>query len=267
MYIALPPHGEDSEALQIEKAQQADLEYILRLRALAVKHVTVIVSDIAENLERRDSSTFRWTAIKKIKYAEDIRTQLVDPSGAELVKREVEAGILAKNTKIRDNAVARVKMYRSVLKAQKADVARLAKWVTREEAKSALAVQKANRELKKSLRKGVKLQDAADKQEKKAELARESADIRFKKQVYLEEKLATAREQYKRAMARLGATPEEIQQHEEAEKLVDGYSDVDMDMGEDDGAQAQEYVDSEGDESLVSSGEEGTVDGDDDFSS
>lgn len=267
MYIALPPHGEDSEGLQIEKAQQADLEYILRLRALAVKHVTVIVSDIAENLERRNSSAFRWTTIKKIKYAEDIRTQLVDPSGAELVKREVEAGALAKKTKVRDNAVARVKMFRSLLKAQKAYAARLAEWVTSEEAESALAIQKANRELKKSLRKGAKLQDAADKQEKKAEVARELTDRQFKKQVYLEEKLATAREQYKRAMARLGATPEEIQRHEEAEKLVDGYSDADMDMGEDDGAQAQDNIDSEVDESLVSGGEEGEVDEDDDFSS
>lgn len=259
--------GNDPAEQQIEKAQQADMESILRLRALSVKHVTVVMSDDARKLDRDGTSAFKWTAIKKNEYAESIRVQLVDPRGAEHLKTETEAANLARKTEVRDNAAARVKNFKSALKIKQAEVARLAKLASREEGRAVLASQKATQALKKGLKKAVKLQTAAQRQKRKAIDVRLTADGLVTRLEFWHDQLATAREKYKRAMARMGATAGEIEDEEDAEMLMEGLSSSDMDVGEDDVAQTHSNVQSDGDESLVSRSEEEAFDEDDEFSS
>ncbi|KAF6237693.1 hypothetical protein HO173_003894 [Letharia columbiana] len=257
----------DSAEQQIANTQQADLESILRLRALSVKHVTVIVSDDTTKLERDGKSAHRWTAIKKKEYAESIRVQLVDPSGAELVKKEAEAENLARKTVVRDNAVARVKSYKSILKNKQADVVRVALWASREEAKARLAAQKADQVSNKRSKKAARLQQDAERQKEHVNRARNAADGAVETEKTWQEQVANAREKYKRAMANLGATPEEIEDEEEAERLLEGSSSSNTDVGGVNVAQAHGIVQSDDDEPLASSPEEEDPDEDDEVSS
>ena len=229
----------------IEKAQQADMESILRLRALSVKHVTVIVSDDAKKLENSGASAHRWTVIEKNAYAENIREQLVDPRGADLAKTESEAANLAKKRETRDKAAARVKSYKSILKNRRADTVRTTKLANREEANALQAAQKANQVLNKSSKKAAKLQDAAERQQARAVDARGTADTMVNKEMYWQEQLSNAREKYNRASALLGVDPEDTEDEEEAETLMEGSSDSDMDLTEDGMTQAHGSVYSE----------------------
>ena len=229
----------------IEKAQQADMESILRLRALSVKHVTVIVSDDAKRLDNSGVSAHRWTMIEKNAYAENIREQLVDPRGADIVKTESEAANLAKKRGNRDKAAAQVKSYKSILKNRRADMVQTTKWANREEAKALQAAQKANQVLNKSSKKAAKLQDAAERQQTRAVHARGAADTSVSREMQGHEQLTNAREKYKPASTLLGVTPEETEDEEEAETLMEGSSDSDMDLTEDDVAQAHGSVHSE----------------------
>lgn len=256
----------DSAEMTIEAAQQADLEPLLRLRSLSVKDVTVIVSDDGNILEKNRKSVHRWTATKKMEYAETIRVQLMDPGGAELVKTEAEAASLARKTEMRDNAGARLKSCKKVLKARHTDMIRSAKGASLEEAKAVSAAQEADRVSKKDWKKAAKLQDAAETQKEVAARARSWADLNLNNEKSCQKQVANAREKYKRAMARLGATPEEIEDEEELERLMEGLSDSDMDVEEDDMAPAHLDVQSEDDEPLASHPEEETSDEDDEGS-
>ena len=258
--------GDDFEEEEIENAQQADMEFLLRLRALAVKHVTVIVSDDAEKLESRGRSSLRWTAIKKNRYAESIRSQLVDPKGADFVKTELEAAKLAKKIEHKDKTAARVTAYRSLLKAKKAHVAHASELAIREEARAVSASQEANQGLRQHSKKAVKLRHMSEKRKQKAEDARNAADVAFKRQVFLQKQLADAMEQHKRAMVKLGATPREIEDEEDVDRLLEGLSRSDMGI-ENSGAPGHGFHDSEEDESPVSRPEGETSDGDDEISS
>lgn len=220
----------------IETTQGADMEIILRLRALSLKHVTVVVSDDPARLKRWDSTDLRWTAVRKTEYAESIRARLLDPNGAELVKAEAEAASLARKIEIRDNAADRLKTYKSILKEKRADMIRTAELASRKEAKAELAALDLTRASSKSLRTPLKgswrkawtskkaLQEAADEKKKDALDARAAADSRAKQEQFWQEEVANALEKLKRAMAQLGATPEGIEYEEELEKLMESSS-------------------------------------------
>ncbi|CAD6589785.1 MAG: hypothetical protein ASARMPRED_004263 [Alectoria sarmentosa] len=218
----------------IKTGQQADMVSFLRLRSLSVKDVTVTVSDDAKALEKDGKSAYRWTTTKKMEYAESIRVQLVTSGGAESVKSEVEAASLARKTEIKENAKNRLKKYKSILKDKRADVIRFGTWATREEAQVIPAAQRADQVLRKPSKRARKLQKAADKQKENAANAREKADGAIKEEKLWQEQVANAREKYKQASVRLGATPDDIEDEEDAERLMEGLSGSDNNVGEDD---------------------------------
>ena len=220
----------DSANKTVDIAQQADMESILRLRTLSVKDVTVVVSDDAKELEKNRKSVHRWTAKKKTDYAESIRVQLMDPGGAELVKTEAEAANMARKIEIKDNAEARVKNYKRMLKCRHNDMIRSENQASQNEAEATLAAQKADTITRTSPKKIALLKEAAERQQEVAARARSVAIYYFEKEKSCQEELNSAKEKYKRAMDRLGATPEDIEDEEEVERLMEGLSDSDMDV-------------------------------------
>ena len=257
-------YGTESPEKVIERAQEADMDSILRLRALPLKHATVIVSDDAERLKHTGGMAHRWTVIKKNEYAERIRVQLADPGGAELVKTEAEVANLERKTEIRDTAATRLKHYKSILKDKRADMVQTAKSARRERAKAVLAAQKANQVSNKSSKKAAKLRDAAEKQKRRARYMRGAAEASAKKEKYWQEQVNEARKKFQRALARLGATPEDIKDEEEVERLMDGVNGSETEVTEDDDAQADGGVESEDEGSLLSLPEDEASDHDDD---
>ena len=255
-----PSSGTEVAEQQLQEGLQADLESILRLRALTLKNVTVVLSDDAVELEKGGKSTYRWTATKKNEYAEGVRANIMDPGGADLVKKENEAASLARKTEIRDNAAARLESYKEILKRRQADVAHAAALVDRLEARATLA---AHRVSKKHSKKALKLQEDREKQEEKA---RKAEDFAVEKEKFWQEQVAEAREKYKGAMARLGATPEEIEDEEEAERLLEDFNGSGMDAENEDAGQAHCDAQSDDDAKLVSGSEE-DFDGDEEVSS
>lgn len=263
---------------RINYCQEADMEVILRLRALPLKHVTVMMSDNAERLDNAGWSSLRWTAAKKKEYAESVHLQLMDPKGAELVKTNNEAAVLARKTDIKDKAATRVKTYRSILRNKRAEMVKSAKCARREEARAESAAKRADQVGNKSSKKGAKLHDAAEKQKERAHYMRVRADAAVEKVEYWQEQVVNAREKYKRAMARWGATPEEIEDELELEKILPSLSDNEKDFkmessedessedesGEDDMTPAHKSVPSEDDESLSSGPEDESSDEDED---
>ena len=239
-------NGNLSNEELIETNLEADVQIILRLRALSLKHVTVVVSDDPARLKKWERTDLRWTAVRKAEYAESIRARLVDPNGAELVKAEAEAANLARKIEIRDNAADRLITYKSTLKEKRADVIRTAKRASREEAKAELAAEELAQTSSKSLKMPLKDymredwtlkitlgEDAdklnADKLKKDALDARTIADVKARQEKFWQEKVANGREKLKRAMAQLGATPEGIEYEEELEKLMESSSGSEMD--------------------------------------
>ena len=235
----------------IEKAQESDMEPILRLRTLSLQDVTVIVSDDGENLEERHCSTHRWTASKKNEYAKSIRGQLLDPRGAQLVKTETEIANLARKKEIRDNAASRIEGYKSILSDKRDRAIGDAKWARRAEAEAELAAQKAKQVPKKKSKKAAKLRDTAERLKYRAVEARAAADASKAKEVHWREQVANARERYKRALASLGVTPQELEDTDELEQIMDAVSGFDMDVGEDEVAQTAASVQSGEDESRL----------------
>ena len=255
-----PSSGSEVAERQLQEGLQADLESVLRLRALTLKHVTVVMSDDAVELERNGKSTYRWTATKKNEYAEGVRANIVDPGGADLVKKETEAASLARKTEIRDNAAARLESCKEILKSKQADVVRSAELATRSEDSVRLA---AYRVSKKASKKALKLQEGRERQEEKA---RKAAEFAVEREKFWQEQVADAREKYKGAMVRLGATPEEIEDEEEAERLFEDFDSSGIDAGKEDAGQAHYDGQSEDDAKLVSRSEEDS-DGDEEVSS
>ena len=184
----------------VEKCQEADMEPILRLRALPVQDVTVIVSDDGEKWE---NLRYRWTTTKKNEYAKTIRVQLVDPRGAHLVETEAAIANLARKQENRDCAAARIETCRSNLKVKRERAIVDAKWARQAEASAELAAQKAKQVLKKSSKKAEKLRDIAERRKTRAMEARATADTAIKKEEYWRKKVADARQKYQRAMANL----------------------------------------------------------------
>ena len=217
-----PALSKDASEEQIIRNQQADMEPILRLRALSVKNVTVIVSDEARKLEEGHKIAPRWTMMRKNEYAESIRVQLADDKGAERVKTEAEAANLARKTATRDNATAIVKIYKKMVRAKQAEVDRLAEWASREEAEAVVAQRKIDQSSKKGLKKYATLLRVAEAQREMATNARAMLDIAMKNQSVQQERLANAKEKRKRAMTKLGATPEEIEDESACEDLLEG---------------------------------------------
>lgn len=244
--------GQDSEAKEVENSMQADLESILRLRALSVKHVTVVMSDRPEMMERYGIKVCRWTTARKIEFAEKIRSQLMDPSGAQLVTTEVEAAKLARKIEIKDNARHRLDTYRSILKSKQEDVVRSAKCARRTKARAVLMLQEASQALKQGSKRAAKLQDAAEKQEKSAICTKLAADREVKTEQYWQQEVAHAREMYEKAMARLGESFEDTEDVEEAERLSGSV----MNSEEANVTQANEEAQSQGDELLASHSDE-----------
>lgn len=252
-----PPLAETEAAERhLQEGLQADLESILRLRALAVKYVTVVMSDDAEELEKNGKSTYRWTATKKNEYAESVRANIVDPGGADLVKKENEAASLARKTEIRDNAAARLESCKEILKSRQAEVVRAAELADHFEALA--AAYRASKKASKS-KKVLKLQEGRERQEEKAKRA---ADFAVEKERFWQEQVAEARAKYKVAMVRLGATPEEIEDEEQAERLIEDFNGSGMDAEKEDAGQAYCDVGSDDDAELLSGLEE-DFDGDD----
>ena len=244
---------------QIEEAQESDLEYILRLRALSVKHVTVIVSDNAKTLATEGKTAHRWTVTKKNEYAASIRLKLMDPDGADLMKTKAEAASLARRNEARDRAAARVLFCKQNLNDKKAEVVRTAMWASRQETRAALAAQEADRVLKKGSKKAARLQRNAAKWKGMVTGAKEIAELAVARVESYQETLTDAREKYKRAMLRLGYTLEDIQDEEEAEDLTVGPAGSDMDVAED-----QAHGDTEDDALMVLDSEEESSDDDED---
>ena len=197
----------ESADQQLQKGQQEDMGLLLRLRALSVKHITVIVSDDAKKVEEAGLSAHRWTVTKKNEYADNIRLQLIDPRGADSVKTQDEAANLARKIKTRDDAEHRLKVYKRILKNKQADVVRAAKRASHEEAKAVLARQKANRVSRKFSQKAVKLRQRAEKQKQRAAEVREVANTDVKREKFWQEKLAKAREKVRTFSMLLSPSP------------------------------------------------------------
>ena len=81
----------DSTYNRSKRDQDADVKPFLRLRALPTKNVTVVVSDNIHAIELDEVTEWRWTTAQKMECAKSIRSQLLDPQGAELVRAEAEA--------------------------------------------------------------------------------------------------------------------------------------------------------------------------------
>ena len=253
-----PPSTEtDVGERQLQEGLQGDLESVLRLRALAVKHVTVVMSDDALDLENSGKSAYRWTATKKNEYAEGIRANIVDPGGAALVKKENEAASLARKIESKDNAAARLESCKEVLRSKQADVVLSAEVANRLEAASRVS-KKASKS-----KKALKLQEGRERQ---AEKARRAADSAVEKERFWQEQVAEAREKYKVAMARLGATPEDMEDEEGAERLIEDFNGSGMDAEKEDAGQTHCDVQSDDDAKLVSGSEEDFI-GDEEVSS
>lgn len=262
---------------KIKYCQEADMEIILRLRALPLKHVTVMMSDDAERLDNAGWSSLRWTAAKKKEYMESIRLQLMDPNGAELVKTKNDAANLARKTDTKNKAATRVKTYKSILRHKRAEMVESARCARNEEAKAESAAKGADQVGNKSSKKGAKLHDAAEKQKERAHYMRVRADVAVEKVEYWQEQVANAREKYKRAMARWGATPEEIEDELELERIMPSPNDSEKEFkmessedefsedesSEDDMTPAHKSVRPEDDE-LLSSGPEDESSNEDD---
>ena len=247
-----PGVNSDLAKKQIEDAQQADINFFLRLRALSVKHVTVTVSDDAKKLVLKGKSAYRWTAIKKTEYAESIRAQLVDPSGAKLAKTEADVASLARKIETRDNAAAGVISYARVVTDRHTDVIRLATFAYSLQSKAEYASHKADNVSKKSSKKAAKLQQDAKERKEKADVAMEHAQFALGREDDCRKQFAGAIEKYKRAIAKLGALPEDIRNLEDAELLMESLSDYEG-----------KYILEEDIESLVSQSEDETLDEDD----
>lgn len=216
----------DVAAEQIEKCQQADMEPILRLRALSSKKVTVIVSDEPKKLEEGDSRiAYRWTAGKKNEYAESIRVQLLDEKGATLVKTEAEAANLQRLTASKDNAIKIVKRYKKILKAADDEVDRIQKWTNIQEDHVALVQQEADESSKKNTKKYSTLLWTVGKEKGAATTMKEWLNTAVRSQSAWQENLAKAKEKRNRAMTRLGATPDDILDESEAEDLMEDIDD------------------------------------------
>ena len=256
--VSWQPPSTETEAgeRQLQEGLQADLESVLRLRALAVKYVTVVMSDDAVELEKHGKSAYRWTATKKNEYAEGVRANIVDPGGADLVKKENEAASLARKTEIRDNAAARLESCKQILKSRQMEVVRTAELADHFEALA--AAYRASKKASKS-KKVLKIQEGRERQEEKA---RRAADFAVEKEKFWQEQVAEAKEKYKVAMVRLGATPEDIEDEEEAEQLIEDFNGSGMDTEKEDAGQAYCDVQSDDDAELVSGSEE-EYDGDD----
>ena len=248
-----PGSNSDLAKKQIEDAQQADINFFLRLRALSVKHVTVTVSDDAKKLVFKGKNAYRWTAIKKTEYAESIRAQLVDPSGAELAKTEADVASLARKIEIRDNAAAGVISYARVVTDRHTDVIRLATFAYSLQSKAEYASHKADNVSKKSSKKAAKLQQVAKERKEKADVAMEHAQFALGREDDCRKQFAGAIEKYKRAIARLGACPEDIRNLEDAELQMESLNDYG----------GEKYILEEDIESLVSQSEDETLDEDD----
>ena len=107
---------------------------------------------------------------KKNKYAEIIRAEIVDPGSADLLKKEAQAAKLARKTKVRDNAAARLKNCKSTLKSMQANMVRFAELASRTEASAGLA---ADRVSKKSSKKTLsRQQDTMSKRRTMSERSR-----------------------------------------------------------------------------------------------
>ena len=235
-----PPSSSGEQ--QLQEGMQADLESVLRLRALALKHVTVVLSDDAVEVEEVGGSAYRWTATKKNEYAEGVRASIVDPGGADLVKKEDEAASLARKLEFRDSAAARLERSKEILKSKQADVVRSA-----EEADQ--------------------FEDVAPyRVSKEKERVRKLADFAVQKEKFWQEQIAEAREKYKVAMARLGQTPEDIEDEAEAERLLEDVNGPGTDAEIEDASQTHCGVESDDDAELASRSEDG-FDGDEEMSS
>ena len=81
----------DSTYNRSKRDQDVDVKPFLRLRALPTKNVTVVVSDNIHAIELDEVTEWRWTTVQKVEYAKSIRSQLLDPQGAELLRAEAEA--------------------------------------------------------------------------------------------------------------------------------------------------------------------------------
>ena len=229
-FEALPRiNGNLSNEELIETNLEADVQIILRLRALSLKHVTVVVSDDPARLKKWERTDLRWTVVRKAEYAESIRARLVDPNGAELVKAEAEAANLVRKIEIRDNAADRLRTYKFNLKEKRANVIRTAKRASREEAKAELAAEELAETSREDWDLKIALREDADRLKAHALDARAAADDRARQEKFWQEKVANGREKLKRAMAQLGATPEGIEYEEELEKLMDSSSGSEMD--------------------------------------
>ena len=220
-----PATSRDASDDAIMKLHQADMEPILRLRALSAKKITVIVSDDAKKLEEDGRVAPRWTRTRKNEYAESIRIQLVDEKGAERVKAEAEAANLAKKTLSMDNATATVKRLKRAVPHAQDRVDRAAEWVEEEEANALAAQRKVDESSKKGMKQYATLSQAADEQRGAVDFTKERLDDAVKEMSALQENLAKAKEKRNRAMIRLGATPEDIQDESDVENLMLDFDD------------------------------------------
>jgi hypothetical protein len=87
---SFPDVGEegDEDSDVVEAAIQRGIEPFLRLRALPLKNVTVVLSDSHPKLP---PGTARWSLAEKLAYADDLRTQMLNPQGPGLVKADNES--------------------------------------------------------------------------------------------------------------------------------------------------------------------------------
>ena len=126
-----------------------DVQPFLRLKALPSKTVTVIVSDSGPNYFSRFGTNFRWTAAKKIEYAEEIRAQLANTDGAEDFKAEEEARKAAKKLERLESAAKAASKAQARVTKAKAEADRLEERTRRATASADAARKTAKRAVEK----------------------------------------------------------------------------------------------------------------------
>lgn len=182
--------------------QNRDLEPILRLRALALKKATVVISEENTRLSRGIKDGWRWTVLEKNKCAESIRTQLLDPQGAQFVKFDAEA-------KAKEALVKRVRVTKIQVNRARGTAARQQRRTDRRlkiAANADVRVDRANKKAKVATGKiADELRQKAERMRSDARSKRSEANIAVNKAKTVDARLESKIAKHERAVAKLAA--------------------------------------------------------------
>lgn len=133
LYFCFELRYSSSFYLRLESSLKRRLEPFMRMRALPLKQVTVTISDDIFQILRYRIGERRLTAAMKNEYANDLRAQLFDPRGAEIMRAEFDALVVSYKRKWEETeaeALERAKKSAAYAEAKAGDRARIAEKAT-----------------------------------------------------------------------------------------------------------------------------------------